>query len=144
MNSRILMLLLLIALLTGLCTACSQTKDHSSTFSSEEYWETARTDMTADASVSGTLEVPGKRQLSELSDTDLIAFMLENGVDFTGIPNPAEDTKTVEEIRKNIADIEADPYGFMGHASAAEINLGLEKERRAVCTYYDWPLIRLT
>ena len=164
MKARLIVLFLLTVFLIGACSACSkapaesdpssQPAAESSAASLAETSFSAPTAPPAPSETAAPLEAPAteaaeKPRLAEFSDAELLSILLENGLCFTWITDAAGHPITdpagyaMNDIRRDIADIEADPYGFMGHLNASQYNLGVETERRAVCRYYEWPLIQL-
>ena len=144
MRKTICLPLLLLVLMAGLCSACSK-KPGEDVPPSTEQPDPAET-ATSFAAQSVTIPAPemgSKPRLSELPDSELMKYMLEQEVDFGTVQDPANNEKTITQTRKTVCEIEKDPYGFWVAVDYPVIEMEAESVRRAVCRYYGWPLVRL-
>ena len=92
-------------------------------------------------------EMGDKVRLSERPAEEIIDYLYDFGYDFMSDagskPDPKKDKETVEKTLALVREAEESPYSFMGHANYYLINNSYENLRKAVCAYYEWPVIRL-
>ena len=92
-------------------------------------------------------EMGDKPRLSERPAEEIIDYLYDFGYDFMSDagskPDPKKDKETVEKTLALVREAEESPYSFMGHANYYLINNSYETLRKAVCAYYEWPVIRL-
>ena len=95
-------------------------------------------------------EMGDKPRLSERPAEEIIDYLYDFGYDFMSDAgskpdpkDPKKDKETVEKTLAMVREAEESPYSFMGHANYYLINNSYEKLRKAVCAYYEWPVIRL-
>ena len=92
-------------------------------------------------------EMGDKPRLSERPAEEIIDYLYDFGYDFMSDagskPDPKKDKETVEKTLAMVREAEESPYSFMGHANYYLINNSYETLRKAVCAYYEWPVIRL-
>ncbi len=92
-------------------------------------------------------EMGDKPRLSERPTEEIIDYLYDFGYDFMSDagskPDPKKDKETVEKTLALVREAEESPYSFMGHANYYLINNSYETLRKAVCAYYEWPVIRL-
>ena len=92
-------------------------------------------------------EMGDKVRLSERPAEEIIDYLYDFGYDFMSDagskPDPKKDKETVEKTLALVREAEESPYSFMGHANYYLINNSYETLRKAVCAYYEWPVIRL-
>lgn len=95
-------------------------------------------------------EMGDKVRLSERPAEEIIDYLYDFGYDFMSDAgskpdpkDPKKDKETVEKTLAMVREAEESPYSFMGHANYYLINNSYETLRKAVCAYYEWPVIRL-